>query len=341
MARPLSRIAALLIASLAFGTAAAAQAPDLTRDLPGAKDHPLVPRYEGSVIFGYKFDRFTEANIPLGLSFRDHQRNVRGFEKVETIEGPRTRILYLMPRQRTSLEALRDYTTALTAKGFFTAWECACDACGEQVEEAVYGFKAERKITDTQTMEYAFTMVVEEPRLWVGRLDRPQGPLWVTVFAAFAGNAANPAAGNRVQVLVDISDKGNMEQRMVTVRATEMATNIGRDGRQAIYGILFDFDKAEIKPDSKAQLDEMAALLRNEPALKVHIVGHTDNQGSVDYNTVLSQRRAEAVVRALATQYGIAPARLTGRGLGPYAPVTSNDTEEGRTKNWRVELVKQ
>ena len=337
----LVRIVVPLLASLGIATAASAQAPDLTRDLPGAKDHPLVPRYEGAVIFGYKFDRFAEANIPLGLAFRDHQKNVRGFEKVETIEGARTRILYLMPRQRTSLEAIRNYTTALTAKGFFTAWECARDACGDQVEEAIYGYKTERKITDTQIMEYAFTMGVEEPRLWVGRLDRPQGPLWVTVFAAFAGNAANNEAGNRVTVLLDISDKGNMEQRMVTVRATEMATNIGRDGRQAIYGILFDFDKAEIKPDSRPQLDEMAALLRNEPALKVHIVGHTDNQGGVDYNTSLSQRRAEAVARALATQYGIAPTRLTARGLGSYAPVTSNDTEEGRAKNRRVELVKQ
>jgi len=128
---------------------------------------------------------------------------------------------------------------------------------------------------------------------------------------------------------------------MVTVQAPEMATNIGRDGKQAIYGIYFDFDKADIKPESKPQLDEMAALLRTNANLKVYIVGHTDNQGTLDYNVGLSQRRAESVVRALSGQYGIAAARMTARGMGPLAPVTANTTDEGRAKNRRVELVQQ
>jgi outer membrane protein OmpA-like peptidoglycan-associated protein len=81
--------------------------------------------------------------------------------------------------------------------------------------------------------------------------------------------------------------------------------------------------------------------MKAHPGLKVYIVGHTDNQGALDYNVGLSQRRAEAVARALAGQYGIPAARMSARGLGPLAPVTSNATEEGRAKNRRVELVQQ
>ena len=84
----------------------------------------------------------------------------------------------------------------------------------------------------------------------------------------------------------------------------------------------------------------MAALMKANPALKVFIVGHTDIQGAIEHNLGLSQRRAESVVRALSTQYGIASARMVARGLGPFAPVATNDTEDGRSKNRRVEIVK-
>ena len=313
---------------------------DLSRDIPGAKDHPLIPRYKGSVIFGYKFDRYVEATMPLGPATKSLDAK-RGFERTQKLEGPRTRILYLAPPERTSLEVYRNYRNALQKQGFATIYECSGDDCGVQIEDAIYFDSKERQIKSNQVSQYAFTMGVEDPRLWVGKLDRREGPLWVLVFAGYSGNSADSRAGNRVSVLVDVVDKGNMEQRMVTVNAKEMETNIGRDGRQVIYGILFDFDKADIKPESKAQLDQMAALMKANPALKVHIVGHTDNRGAIDHNLALSQRRAEAVVRALATQYGIPAARMVARGLGPFAPVATNDTEDGRAKNRRVEIVKQ
>lgn len=333
------RIAVLAACAALFATGASAQL-DLSRDLPGAKDHPLIPRYEGSVIFGYKVERYAEANMPLGPATKSLDAK-RGFERVERLEGPRTRILYLAQPRRTSLEVYRNYRDALEKQGFVTVYDCRGEDCGVQIEDAIYYDSRERLITDNQVAAHAFTMGVEDPRLWVGKLDRREGPLWVLVFAGHSGNAADDRAGNRVSVLVDIVDKGVMEQRMVKVDAKEIAINLGRDGRQVIYGILFDTDKADIKPDSKPQLDEMAALMKANPALRVHIVGHTDNQGTIEHNIGLSQRRAEAVVRALSTQYGIAPARMTARGVGQFAPVATNDTEDGRAKNRRVEIVKQ
>jgi outer membrane protein OmpA-like peptidoglycan-associated protein len=333
------RIVVLAACAVLFAAMASAQ-PGLTSDIPGAKDHPLIPRYDGSTIFGYKVERYSEATMPLGPATKTYDAK-RSFEKFEKLEGPRTRILYLAPPERTSLEVYRNYRNALEKQGFSTLYECRADECGIQIDDAIYFYSNERQITTSQAAQYAFTQGVEDARLWVGKLDRREGPVWVLVFTGLSGNAGDSRFGGRVQVLVDVLDKGTMEQRMVTVGAREIETNINRDGRQVIYGILFDFDKADIKPESKAQLDQMAALMKANPALKVYIVGHTDNQGTIEYNLSLSQRRAEAITRALATQYAIPAARMVARGMGPFAPVTSNDTEDGRAKNRRVEIVKQ
>jgi outer membrane protein OmpA-like peptidoglycan-associated protein len=71
------------------------------------------------------------------------------------------------------------------------------------------------------------------------------------------------------------------------------------------------------------------------------VVGHTDNVGALTHNEELSQRRADAVVKALTTQHEIAPGRVRAKGLASYAPLASNQTEEGRAQNRRVELVLQ
>jgi outer membrane protein OmpA-like peptidoglycan-associated protein len=120
-----------------------------------------------------------------------------------------------------------------------------------------------------------------------------------------------------------------------------MAKSIDADGRVALYGIYFDTGKADIKPESKASLDQISELLKQRPNLKLHVVGHTDNVGAVESNMVLSKRRAESVVAALSTTYNINRTRLTGNGVASLAPVKTNSTEEGRAKNRRVELVLQ
>jgi len=85
----------------------------------------------------------------------------------------------------------------------------------------------------------------------------------------------------------------------------------------------------------------MARLLRDNPGLDVFIVGHTDSTGAFDHNMSLSKARADAVANALISQHGVAASRLQASGVGPLAPVATNDTEDGRAKNRRVELVKR
>jgi len=132
-----------------------------------------------------------------------------------------------------------------------------------------------------------------------------------------------------------------MESDLITVDAASLANDINRTGHASVYGIYFDTGKADIKPESDATLKEVAKLLQGDPKLKLYVVGHTDNQGALDLNMDLSRRRAEAVLAALTMKYAVPAGRLRAYGSGPYAPVASNDSEDGRAKNRRVELVKQ
>ncbi|MDB5848590.1 MAG: outer membrane protein precursor, partial [Rhodoferax sp.] len=105
--------------------------------------------------------------------------------------------------------------------------------------------------------------------------------------------------------------------------------------------IYFDTGKSEVKAESRPQLEEMAKLLQSQPALKVYVVGHTDNQGTLDANLTLSQQRAQVVGAALASGYKIDARRIATKGVASLAPVASNAADPGRARNRRVELVVQ
>ena len=131
-----------------------------------------------------------------------------------------------------------------------------------------------------------------------------------------------------------------MEQTIVA-DAAAFADDLKTTGHAAVYGIYFDSGKAELKPESEQAVTEIAKLLKTDPALKVFVVGHTDITGGIESNVKLSQERAQAVIQALVRTHGIEQPRLRPFGSGPFAPVATNDTDEGRAKNRRVELVKQ
>ncbi len=105
------------------------------------------------------------------------------------------------------------------------------------------------------------------------------------------------------------------------------------------HGILFDVDKATIKPQSMGTINEIFRVLKKNTALKFEIDGHTDNTGNAKQNMELSQKRAEAV-KAELTNLGIDGSRLTTKGFGDTKPIDTNDTPEGRANNRRVEFVK-
>jgi OmpA-OmpF porin, OOP family len=139
---------------------------------------------------------------------------------------------------------------------------------------------------------------------------------------------------------VHIVEKGSMAQTIVA-NAEVFSNDIKATGHTAVYGIYFDTGKSVVKPESETALGEIGKLLKADAGLKVNVVGHTDSVGGIDSNMKLSQDRANAVVQVLVAKYGVAATRVRAYGVGPLAPVASNDREEGRAKNRRVELVKQ
>ena len=118
-------------------------------------------------------------------------------------------------------------------------------------------------------------------------------------------------------------------------------SDINTTGHAAVYGIYFDTDKADIRPESEPTLEEITKLLSKDGSLKLYLVGHTDSTGEFAHNMKLSEARANAVMNALVSKHAIPAARLRAYGVGPLAPVASNRNEEGRAKNRRVELVER
>jgi OOP family OmpA-OmpF porin len=158
------------------------------------------------------------------------------------------------------------------------------------------------------------------------------------------------AHSGRTWIWESVSGGGSYEQiiviekpltQLMVANAAALSSGLAANGHMVVNGIFFDTGKADVKPESAAALKEVVKLLQQSPGMKLYVVGHTDNVGALAANMELSRQRAEAVVRVLTTQYGVAPARLKPYGDGPYAPVTTNDTEDGRALNRRVELVKQ
>jgi OmpA-OmpF porin, OOP family len=173
------------------------------------------------------------------------------------------------------------------------------------------------------------TIIGSVPERWInGKIVKDGQETWAQI-----------EKGNR-KIWLRIVEKKAMEQYIVA-DAAALGSDIRTAGHAAVYGILFDTGKSTVKPESAQAIGEIAKLLKADPTLKIHVVGHTDNVGDIDSNIKLSKDRGEAVLQALARDHGIAAARLKSYGCGQFAPIASNDTEEGRAKNRRVELVKQ
>jgi OOP family OmpA-OmpF porin len=285
------------------------------QDVDGSKDHPLISRYSGSVIEEYAQKEYDELTLPLGPAKGD------GFARSQHLEGRWTRIVYDAPQGRSMLEVYRNYESALQRVGFQTLFVCANQACGE-----TGGINLNPSVEDRWS-PYSWPY-----RHLSAKLARSTGDVYVSLHALDIEKS--PA-----QVTLHIIEVKPMETGMVTVDAGALATDIADTGHAAVYGIYFDTGKADVKPESDAALKEIAKLLQQYPKLRLYVVGHTDNQGALDMNMDLSKRRADAVVKALTARYEAAAGRLRAYGNGPYSPVASNRSEDGRAKNRRVDLV--
>ena len=324
-------------------------------DKDGSRDHPQIKRYEGSVIVSYEHKKFDAFTIPLSRlepvkGKRMKRQQLFAPSEKKTLEGDYTRLVYVVPAGRSPLEVLRNYVAEIQSKGGRVLYECKGAQCGgdpgrssaslyRDMSLAMYLFPEER-ITDPRYSMGWCAMTASITDQQYAALEVPETKLNVSVLTYILKDKYNcKALNDRTIAIVDIVEAVAREQKMVTVKAEDMAEKISATGGIALYGIHFDFDKADIKPESEPTLEQIAKLLENDTTLKLLVVGHTDNSGTFEYNQGLSQRRAAAVVHALVTRYHITKDRLTPIGVSYASPVASNKTDEGRAKNRRVELV--
>lgn len=159
-----------------------------------------------------------------------------------------------------------------------------------------------------------------------------------------------PELGFRRDSVIRIFMKGgegpDQAAFITSIRVAESETDVlyealEANGRWVTQGILFEISKADLKPESRPVLKEIAATLQKYPDLKILIEGHTDNTGTAAGNLTLSDARAAAVKTALVNDFAIAADRITTKGMGDTAPAAPNTTATGRAQNRRVEVVKQ
>ena len=290
-------------------------------DVAGSKDHPVISRYAGSEIQKYEVKDFDSFTLPTG-QVKDRRS---GPVTSQALEGHITRIQYRAPEGRSALEVFRNHEQSLEGGGFSTVFQCENEACGNHFSYA---------LDPPSVMHFSG----KDQKYLAARLSRPTGDVYVSVYTTAAYGVGGPNK-NRVFTLLDVIEVKPMQTGKVVVDANAMAREIAATGRVALYGIYFDSGKADVKPESQAALSEIAKLMKQDAAIKLLVVGHTDTNGTFDYNIDLSKRRAQAVVQALTSSHGIDASRLKPWGVGFASPVASNRAEDGRAKNRRVELV--
>jgi outer membrane protein OmpA-like peptidoglycan-associated protein len=293
------------------------------KDIAGSKDYPGFKRFEGSDIIRYKYKKFDKYSLYTK-------------DKWIPLEGSVTRLAYKAPAGSSALEVYRNYEAELKTKkvqpihaGPFADFSgdpdlapWSIDIQGVQDGQEVIGWRK-----------------IKNPYGYIGKIIRPEGDLYVSLAVVEVKEAYGAFKVDDVILILDVVEIKGVTLKMVDGSAADMGRKLVETGRLNLYGLYFDTGKTELKAESDVTLREVAALLQNEASLKLQIIGHTDNVGGEKYNDELSRGRAAAVVQDL-VQRGIAASRLTAEGKGLHQPVAPNDTEEGRAKNRRVELVK-
>lgn len=320
----------------------------LSQDLAGAKDHPRTGRYGGSTLLLQNVAAFDELTLPAG---RAESAGGKRFTQTVTAEGQVTRTVYAIPPGRSPLEVIRNFEEHLRGQSFDVAFQCSgADGCGEPFRELKYHWNnASTHVSGgaASSARARLTKAVfdggRDIRYILLRKGEGAEAAYVGLFVARSEGGTfgdiSKALTGYVLALVEVVEPRPMDQRIETLQSETIASSLQAEGAVALYGLLFDTDKAELKAESEPQLIEMVRFLKDND-VKVHVVGHTDSQGKLDYNLDLSERRAKAVAAALVSR-GVSAGRINARGVGPLAPVSPNTDESGRAKNRRVELVLQ
>jgi len=307
----------------------------MAQDNDGTSEHPMIKRYPGQVIAWQHIENYQPYKVAVGP--------VTGYRAISDwieTEGRVTRTFYKYEGEdRTYSEIYKNFLDALKAEGFEILGEgMSVNRKGvavgsRQWMEVTFAANPTNKPGAVGTM-FSGTSSSGGAGAIVAKRERAAGIAYVVVYV-------EQHSKNYIGTLVDIVEVDAAETGLVVVDAEALGSDMEEYGRVVLEGIVFDFDKATLQPQSKAALEAIAGYLSSNPDKRFYVVGHTDSKGTFAYNKKLSSDRAMAVVDALKKDYGIATDRLEPHGVGPLVPTFSNESDAGRGKNRRVELVER
>ncbi|MBT8078606.1 MAG: OmpA family protein [Gammaproteobacteria bacterium] len=312
------------------------------QDMPGSRDHPAIPRIDGTRIVGFTHSDYDEAFFITTME----TRNLTG----DTHEGERTRIMYVGGPGLSPLGVLRNYEKAFESMGSTTEqFSCRGNDCYSNLGQIFIWSKDNQMPSVFPSPQFLFRYsraLFKDQLYWFGTVDTEESRYYISVYSAIRSlpgfdKHQDLIGVDQNLVLLEIIEDTEFEAALKHVTAEDIGAQIDEAGHIALYGINFDTDSDEVRADSATAIREIAQALANDASLTLLVVGHTDNQGEVAYNHALSERRAASVVRMLVDSHGIASDRLIPLGVGMAAPVASNGTEDGRALNRRVELVRR
>lgn len=255
--------------------AAAAFAPAFAEtDAPGTRDHPMVKRYEGSWILGYQQREYTEFTIATGPLKVDYSNQAQPYSVERSVkpEGKHTRVLYVVPVKRSTLEVMRNYAEDLEVKGFKRLFSCSGAECGADngnrlITHWIYPIASGQKLKNKgQMSEYALNFP-EDMRYAVYWLERPTGSVYVAL--AIAENKFNqwPETFDKTMVLMDVVEVGQMERRMTDPKADEMKRSLDkeRQGLALRHPVRFQQGRGQARLRRYARRDRGAAQGQSGP----------------------------------------------------------------------------
>lgn len=288
------------------------------------KEHPMISRYEGSVVKGHKQINYDRIKLPSGI-----EEGTQLSLQIDKVEGEVSKYLYVASEGHSVFQVQKNYKLALKDAGFQIVFE---GVVGEDIPNKVYSnYKPDFDLSGRNPF------IGDDQNYFLARLPRKSGDIYVSAHTVLSDKFdSRPATG--LQIIEEKSmPTGKVE---VDITAKTMAEDIKKKGSVRIYGIYFDTDDTSVRGKSTSTLNEIASLLKEEKEHKFYVVGHTDATGDMERNMELSKRRARAVVEHLVSKYNISEDRLEPKGVGPLAPVANNEDDEARKLNRRVELVK-
>lgn len=325
------KIISVILAAMVISTISYAQR---TSDVENSKDHPLISRFDGAIIEFYKETKFGTYKIPLD------ENGKLNYNKPMILKGKVTRIQYSIPIDNNPEYVLHNYSEACNGASFtiLTALTNEQLGVGERSQDwnsRYYGsgdaYFYNALNNEKYGMHHDIPNWKANQAYIVAKAEKGDKHIYFAIYVVDHDNFT--------LIIQDVIEVSAPKTGMVT--AEKLSKGIAANGHIAVYGIHFEIGNSNIKAESGNSLTLIADYLKSVEGKKFFIVGHTDNTGLLAENMKLSESRAKSVMDKLVNDYSINPSQLVSYGVSSLAPIASNQTDEGKAKNRRVEIVEQ